>query len=120
MERTGSFHWAWVILAVCFADLFVNYSVRLGYGVVLPEMITSLGLSRTAGGSIYNAYLLTYIILTPLTGYLTDRMGARRIITGCALILGLGVTLMGTVRNQWMACLFFGIAGLAPRGCGHR
>ena len=87
MKRKVSFHWAWVILATCFVNLFINYSIRLGYGVVLPEMIRSLGFGRAAGGSIYNAYLFSYIALTPVTGYLTDRFGARRVITSCCLIL---------------------------------
>jgi len=109
-------HWAWVILAICFADLFVNYSIRLGYGVVLPEMIRDLGFGRAAGGSIYNTYLFTYIIITPFTGYLTDRLGARRVITICILILGGAVILMGTVNTLWSACLFFGFAGLGATG----
>jgi sugar phosphate permease len=111
-----SLHWAWVILAICFVDLFINYSVRLGYGVVLPEMIRSLGFGRAAGGSIYNAYLFTYIAITPFTGYLTDRLGARRVITICLLLLGFGVILMGTVNTLWTACLFFGFAGLGATG----
>jgi sugar phosphate permease len=105
-----------VILIICFADLFINYSVRLGYGVVLPEMIRNLGFGRTSGGSIYNAYLFTYIAVTPFTGYLTDRLGARRVITICLLLLGCGVILVGTVNTLWTACLFFGIAGLGATG----
>lgn len=116
MERKWSLHWAWIILATCFVNLFINYSVRLGYSVVLPEMIRDLGFSRTAGGSIYNAYLFSYLALTPLTGYLTDRIGARRIITTCALILGAGVVLMGTVGSLWTACLFYAIVGLGATG----
>jgi len=116
VERERSFHWAWVILAACFISLFINYSVRLGYSVVLPEMIRTLGFGRTTGGSIYNAYLFSYIALTPLTGYLTDRFGARPVITSCSLILGIGVLLMGTVNNLWMACLFYALAGLGATG----
>jgi len=74
VTRKASFHWAWIILATCFVNLFINYSVRLGYGIVLPEMIKDLSLSRTAGGTIFHAYLFSYIILTPITGYLTDRL----------------------------------------------
>ena len=103
-------------MATCFVNLFINYSVRLGYGVVLPEMIRTLGFGRAAGGSIYNSYLFSYIALTPLTGYLTDRFGARRVITSCCLILGLGVLLMGTINTLWMACLFYAIAGLGATG----
>lgn len=116
MATKRRFHWAWVILAICFVDLFVNYAVRLGYGVVLPEMIRNLGFGRAAGGSIYNAYLFSYIIITPFTGYLTDRLGARRVITICILILGFAVILMGTAKTLWSACLFFGFAGLGATG----
>ncbi len=116
MTRKTSFHWAWIILATCFVNLFINYSVRLGYGVVLPEMIKDLSLSRTAGGTIFNAYLFSYIILTPITGYLTDRFGARYVITTCTFILGAGVFLMGTVESLWTACLVYTIVGLGSTG----
>jgi sugar phosphate permease len=109
-------HLAWVILGICFIHLFINYSVRLGYGVVLPEMIRTLGFSRADAGSIYNAYLLTYIVITPLTGYLTDRLGARRVISVCLVLLGSGVVLLGTVEHLWSACVFFGLTGLGASG----
>ena len=114
--KARAFHWAWIILATCFVDLFINYSVRLGYGVVLPEMIRTLGFGRTAGGSIYNSYLFSYIALTPLTGYLTDRFGARRVITTCCLILSMGTLLMGTVKTLWAACFFYAVCGLGATG----
>ncbi len=111
-----SIHWAWIILAVSFANLFINYTIRLGYGVILPEMIQSLALSRTAGGTIYNSYLLVYLILTPFTGYLTDRLGARRVITVCSMILGIGTLFMGTVTSLWSACFAFAIVGVGATG----
>lgn len=115
-RERGPFHWAWIILGICFVNLFINYSVRLGYGVVLPEMIDDLGFSRTVGGSIFNAYFLAYIALTPVAGYLTDRIGARKVITSCAFFLGVGATLMGTIGSFWMACLSFAIMGLGSTG----
>jgi sugar phosphate permease len=116
VEGKRAFHWAWVILGICFGILFINYSVRLGYGVVMPEMIRTLGFGRAASGTIYNSYLFVYIAVTPFTGYLTDRLGARRVITVCLLILGLGTLLMGTAQNLWKASLFFAITGLGASG----
>lgn len=110
MRRKG-FHWAWVILAVCFVDLFISYSIRLGYGVVLPEMIRSLGLNRTQGGAIFNFFLVAYVCLTPFTGNLTDRFGARRVITLFCILLGTGTLLMGTVESFWSASIFFALTG---------
>jgi len=109
-------HYGWIILAVCFVDLFINYSVRLGYGVVLPEMIRSLGIGRAAGGSIYNSSLFTYIALTPLAGYLTDRFGARRVITICLSILGSGVLFLATAESLATACVAFAVVGLGATG----
>jgi len=116
LRKEWSIHPAWVILVVCFLDLYVNYSVRLGYGVVLPEMIRDLDFGRTAAGSIYNAYLLVYIVVTPVSGYLTDRFGARRVITTCVAVLGIGVLMMGRVQSLATACLFFALAGLGATG----
>ncbi len=115
-DTKKSFHWAWIILATVFLDFFINYSVRIGYGVVLPEMIHNLNFSRTAGASIYNAYLLSYILLSPISGYLTDRFGARLVITTCCFILGMGVLLMGTITELWTACLFYAITGMGATG----
>ncbi len=116
MKKDTAIHWAWVILGISFVNLFVNYSVRLGYGVVLPEMIRTLDFGRADAGTIYNAYLFAYIAVAPLTGYLTDRLGARRVISVCLLVLGIAVVLMGTVRSLGSASLFFGLAGLGATG----
>ncbi|OPY74942.1 MAG: Hexuronate transporter [Syntrophorhabdus sp. PtaU1.Bin050] len=110
--RRPVIHWAWVILTVCFVNLFVNYSIRLGYGVVLPEMIRTMGLTRLEGGDIFNAYLFAYICLSPFAGNLTDRLGARRIVPLFGIILGLGALLMGTATSFRQACLFFALTGV--------
>jgi len=115
-DRHRALHWAWIILGVCFVDLFINYAVRLGYAVILPEMIRDLGFGRANAGSIYNAYLFIYIAVTPVTGYLTDRLGARRVITGCSMILAAGVMLMGTAKGLWTAVFFYAVVGLGATG----
>jgi len=111
-----SIHWAWVILAVCFADVFINFAARLGYGIVLPQMLGPLDISRTGGGTIYNAYLFTYVIFTPLAGYLNDRVGGRAVLTVCALILGLGLLGMGAAGSLGWAAAAFGLTGLGASG----
>jgi len=109
-------HWAWVILGVCYIIVFINYALRIGYGVILPEMIRTLGFNRASGGSIFNAHFFTYCAVTPLTGYLTDRLGARRVITIGIFFLGVGACLMGTVKTTWTAGLFFAVCGIGSSG----
>lgn len=104
------------MLGISFWILFVNYSIRLGYGIILPEMLQDLGLGRTAGASIFNTYFLLYVSLSPLAGMLTDRFGARGVIGVALLVLSLGVFLMGAAGGLAGACLSFGIAGLGSCG----
>ncbi len=110
--RRQAVHWAWIILAVCFVDLFINYGIRLGYSVLLPEMIRTLGFTRRQGGDIFNSYFVVYVLFSLFTGYLTDRLGARKVISCFCIILGVGTFLMGTVQNFWQACIFYGIVGM--------
>lgn len=105
-------HWAWIILFISFINLFVNYGIRLGYSVVLPEMIRTLGFSRRQAGDIFNAYFLAYILLSLFAGNLTDRLGARKIIPMFGVVLGIGTLLMGTSASFWQASMFFGIVGM--------
>lgn len=109
-------HPAFLVLALGFVAVFVGYAVRLGYAVVLPEMIRTLGLTRTDAGSIYNAYLLTYVSFAPLTGWATDRLGARRVITAGLLLLGGGVAALGTSERLWAACAAYAVVGLGATG----
>ena len=111
-HNRSAIHWAWIILAVCFVNLFINYGIRLGYGVVMPEMIRTLGLSRRQAGDIFNAYFIAYICLSLFVGNLTDRLGARKIIPLFGIILGTGTMLMGTADSFSQASLFFAIVGV--------
>jgi len=97
-----------------------HYGIRLGYGVVMPEMIRTLGLSRRQAGDIFNAYFLAYICLSLFAGYLTDRLGARKIIPLFGIILGTGTMLMGTADSFSQASLFLLSLVWVPPPCGRR
>jgi len=111
-SRTYLIHPAWLILAICFINLFINYGIRLGYSVVLPHMLSALHIGRRQAGDIFNAYLLAYFILSPFTGYLTDRLGARRVIPIFGVLLGSGAILVGKSSSLFGAALSFAVVGV--------
>jgi sugar phosphate permease len=110
--RIKSVHWAWYILAASFLTAVVSYSIRLGYGVILPHMLESFRISKTEGGLIYSVFFFMYTLFAPIVGNLTDRLGARRVITLFCAIMAIGVLLMGTVQSLEGAMLFMAIAGV--------
>jgi len=121
VTRKTSFHWAWIILATCFLNLFINYSVRLGYGVVLPEMIKDLSLSRAAGGTIFNAFITiclagillygsSWVILSVLVGTLAVFYGVIWPMYGACAGDYFPKEIMGTVIGAWTP--FYGLGAI--------
>ncbi len=112
-RNSFTLHWGWVVLGASFITLFINYSIRIGaYSVLLPKMIQDLGINMTQAGMIRAGYFLTYILFSPLTGWLMDRIGGRFVISFFCLFLGIGTLLMGQASNLATAIFFHGIVGI--------
>lgn len=107
-----SFHWAWAILAASSFTTFTYFSIRLSYGILMPEMIVSLRITKTEAGAIASSFFVAYTVLVPLLGFLIDRVDARKLITFFSLILAVGTFLMGKADSLLQACLFFFIVGI--------
>ena len=106
-------HRAWSIFAASFLTLFVNYSIRDGtYSVLLPEMIKDLQMTKTQAGMIKGVFSLTYLLFSPLMGWLTDRMGGRKVISFFCLFLGGGTFLMGKANGFTSAAFFYCLIGI--------
>jgi sugar phosphate permease len=109
-------HWAWVILATSFVTILIHRSIGLSYGILMPEMIASLKITKTQAGAIASSYYLTYTIFSPLLGFLVDRVSARKLLAASCFLLGTGAFLMGKPTSLLQACLFFSIVAIAASG----
>jgi len=106
-------HWGWVVLGTSFITLFITYSIRIGaYSVLLPEMIKDLHMTKAQAGVIKSAFSLTYLLFAPLMGWLTDRIGGRKVVSFFCLFLGGGAFLMGMAESLTAAAIFYGIVGI--------
>jgi sugar phosphate permease len=106
-------HWAWVVLGSSFVTLFIAYSIRIGaYSVLLPEMIKEFQMTKAQAGMIKSAFSLTYLLFAPLMGWLTDRIGGRKVTSFFCLFLGGGTFLMGKAETFLGSAFFYGIVGL--------
>lgn len=110
--RRPSHSWGKVILLVGFATVFASFSIRSGFGILLPEIIGTLALTKTQGGYIGSAYFAAYMVFAPLLGILTDRIGGRKVITLFLAVMAAGTLLMGTITSFWMAIVFHSIVGV--------
>lgn len=112
-ETSFKLHWGWVVLGASFITLFINYSIRIGaYPILLPEMIRDLHLTKAEAGLIKSAFAITYLVFSPIMGWLTDRIGGRKVISFFCLLLGGGAFLMGKAENLFASAIFFGVVGI--------
>jgi len=105
-------HWAWVILTASFATIFIHYSIRLGYGILMPEMIQSLQITKAQAGTIASSFYLAYGIFSPIMGFAVDRFNSRILLTVFSAILATGTYFMSRPETLSQACFAFFIVGV--------
>ena len=105
------------VLVACFFTVFISYAIRYGYGVLLPEMLPALAITKTEAGVIYASFFIAYTVFSPLLGLLGDRYNVRLLLTLFAAILGTGTFLMAYSSSLIQASLFFALAGIGSAAC---
>jgi MFS transporter, OFA family, oxalate/formate antiporter len=106
-----------LVLIACFLTVFVAYAVRYGYGILLPEMLDSLGITKTDAGIIFSCFLIAYTVGSPVCGFISDRYGSRWLLSSMVVLMGLGAFFMSKVTTILQASLFFGMSGLGAAAC---
>jgi len=95
----------------------VSYAVRYGYGILLPEMLPSLAISKTEAGVIYASFFIAYTVFSPVLGLLGDRYNVRLLLTLFVAVFGIGTFLMAYSSSIIQASLFFVLAGIGSAVC---
>ncbi len=108
---------ALAVLVACLCTVFTSYAIRYGYGVLLPEMLPSLAISKTEAGVIYASFFIAYTVFSPLLGLLGDRYNVRWLLTLFVALLGAGAFLMAYSSSIIQASLFFTLAGIGSAAC---
>lgn len=81
--------------------------------VALPHMQASLGASQDSISWVLTSYIVALAIATPLTGWLADRIGARRLMICAIASFMVASMLCGIAANLTQMVLFRLIQGIA-------
>jgi MFS family permease len=101
-----------LVLTACFLTGFVAYAINYGYGILLPEMLGPLNITKTDAGVIGSVFFIAYTLASPLCGFISDRYGSRWLLSSFMVVMGTGAFLMSRASSILQACLFFGMAGI--------
>ena len=86
------------------------------YSLVLPPLFpilrAEMGVSYAALGGLITASAAASAISQPVSGFLVDRFGARRMLSGGLALLGTAIALAGMAPSYWALVAIMAAAGL--------
>ncbi|PKB71292.1 MAG: hypothetical protein BZY87_06215 [SAR202 cluster bacterium Io17-Chloro-G6] len=108
-------HYAWIIIAIAAFMHMVGGSIRQAFGVLIVPLQDDMGWSPATVTLAYALASITGALLAPLSGYCTDRYGARKVIMFGVVTFVIGAIMTGAVSQVWHLWisygLFLGVAG---------
>jgi sugar phosphate permease len=111
------FFYGWVVVALSFLTTLVGAGIRSAPTVFIHPLETEFGWSRAEIGFAVSINLFLYGLAAPVSGWLIDRVGARRVMVGSLAFLALGVGLTTLIRDYWHLLLLWGaVVGLSAGG----
>jgi len=110
---------AWLVVAVSSVGLFLHFGSLLvnAFGVMLTTLCDEFHWTRGEVSFAFMMATLTAMLTMPLTGWLTDRLGARRPILVSMAAFGAGyASLSFLTPNLWHLYAVFLLLGLVGPG----
>ncbi|MBI3061935.1 MAG: MFS transporter [Deltaproteobacteria bacterium] len=113
------FYYGWLVLALSFLTTLTGAGIRSSPAVLIVPLEMEFGWSRAAIASAISLNLLLFGVAAPISGWLLDRFGARRVMLGSLSLLLVGVSATTVMRELWQLFLLWGIVvGLGAGGVG--
>ncbi|MFQ5917352.1 MAG: MFS transporter [Candidatus Binatia bacterium] len=114
-----SFFYGYVILALCFFNMFFMRGILGSFGVFYVALLEDFGWSSGIIASIASVNALVYALSSPLIGWAFDRLGPRILMPLGGGLMGIGLFLAGTSDSLWELYLYYGVVfGMGVGGLG--
>ncbi|MFL2932294.1 MAG: MFS transporter [bacterium] len=104
----------YAVIVYCFLLLSATSFLNFNFGIFIKPLESEFQWSRTSISSAYSIYMIIGSFAAILTGELSDRYGAQKIILIGMLLSGLSLFLASTLHSIWEFYFYIGVlAGLS-------
>ncbi len=113
----ASRHTGWLMAAVMGMSMcqFLDLTIA---NVALPHMRTSLGASLESISWVLTSFIIAGVLVLPMTGWLSDRLGSRNLFLGASIVFVLSSMLCGAATSLTQMVIFRAIQGIASAFVG--
>src|SRR5262245_53900438 len=113
------FYYGWFVVGLCFLTTLTSAGVRSSPSVLIHPLEAEFGWSRALIASAISMNLLLFGVAAPVSGWLIDRYGPRKVMLGSLTLLIIGVSGTVAMTEFWQFFLVWGvIVGLGAGGVG--
>jgi MFS family permease len=113
------FYYGWFVVSLCFLTTLISAGVRSSPSVLIHPLESEFGWSRALIASAISMNLLLFGVAAPISGFLLDRYGPRKVMLGSLLLLITGVSGTVAMTQFWQFFLVWGvIVGIGAGGVG--
>ena len=113
------FYYGWFVLSIVFLTTLTSAGVRSSPSVLIHPLEAEFGWSRALIASAVSMNLLLFGVAAPISGWLIDKYGPRKVMIGSLGLLIFGVSGTIAMDQFWQFFLVWGIVvGLGAGGVG--
>jgi sugar phosphate permease len=106
----------WIVFSVICLVYFFVYFHRVSTSVIASDLLKAFDTNATTLGFMSSMYFYLYAFEQPLVGYLSDRLGPRRVIGYWSMAAAAGCFLFGMAPNIGWASAGRALIGLGVGG----
>ena len=106
---TSPIHYAWIVIVIAAVMHMAGGSIRQAFGVLIVPLEETRGWNPATVTLAYAMASITGAVLAPLSGYCTDRYGARKVILVGVGTFTAGALLTGVVSQVWHLWFSYGL-----------
>lgn len=102
----------WIVVVIAALAVMASSGASRSFGLFLPPVTETLGTGR----EVFSLAIAVQSLLfgLPLAAFVADRIGAKMVLVGCALLFALGFVVTSVTASQ--LGLFAGVGGLVGFG----
>src|SRR5919199_4829955 len=108
----GHIHYSWVIVGILVVVQVIGSAISQSAGVMVTPLRDphgDFGWGIGTIGALMAVYYLVGALFAPVSGWLGERYGARRLMLAGGLLYGGSMLLLGMVRQPWHFLLAFSL-----------
>jgi MFS family permease len=112
VRPSGGLHYGWIIVGILVVVQVIGSAISQSAGVMVAPLRDphgDFGWGIGTIGALLAVYYLVGALFAPVSGWLGERYGARRLMLAGGLLYGGSMVLLGLVRQPWHFLLAFSV-----------